>query len=487
MFNFNHWLNRFPGTNFHELNIDWLVEAVKALAKDYEEFTALNTINLGGPWDITKQYSKWTIVTTSSGDGYISIQPVPAGIQINNSDYWMKLYEFVTALGALTSRVDNLENTVSSQGLAITALQSALAPIPDKVESLIKEDWENRSVLFVGDSYLDGWNGSTNVKTYSDYMNDYLHYGHYYKASQGGAGFGTSVGAHYLTRLQSWVATQTTAVLNGITDVYVMGGYNDKDSTLTDIIEGSYGINQTVSYIRTQMPNAKITIGFLGRALYTPVAMTFAKMQNTVKAYRMGSIKAGVHYLEGSELCLHDYTLFSSDNIHPTSVGYNELGDYLTCLVLDKDFDYMYTDAAYGGIHVDFTGSDFSSMPCTVYQGITRQAVTLDSYGGSTTFATPIASWQAGYANEVYIGSFKTAATRNYFMPKYSVYMNVPVAVEHSGGIDNVDGVLIFNTAGEVRIALNALQDNSWNFKTFTNVTRILVGKGGVTIPIEYC
>lgn len=480
-------LNQFPYSDFHEMNLDWIIDKIKELANSFEEFKVLNTITFAGVWDISKNYPKFAIVSNASGDAYISNKPVPAGISLDNESYWMKLYNFVSALGTLTGRVTTLEGTVSNIAPRVTSLESSVSDLNPKVKSLVKEDWINRSVLFVGDSYLDGYNGSTSVKTYSDYINDYLHFGHYYKASQGGAGFGTSVGVHYLTRLQTWVNSQTSAVLNGITDVYIMGGYNDKDSSETDIITGTYGINNTVSYIKSKMPNAKITLGFLGRALYTPVAMTFAKMQSTVKAYRKGAIQAGVHYLEGSELCLHDYTLFSSDHIHPTSAGYNQLGDYLTCLMLDKDFDYMYTDSAYGGIQVDFTGTSFTQMPTTIYQGLTRNACTLDSYGGQYTFTAPIPSWQASYANEVNIGNFKTASTANYFMPKYSVYMNVPVAIQHSSGVSNVDGTIVFKSNGEIAIAINSLQSGSWNFNTFTNVSKIMIGKGTVNIPIEYC
>lgn len=487
-------LNQFPYSDFHEMNLDWIIEKFKELANSFEEFKVLNTITFAGVWDISKNYPMYAIVSDSNGNAYISNKPVPAGISLNNTEYWMKLYEFVSALGALTGRVTTLESTVSGHTTSINSLtnrmtsaESSITSNSNNIKALIKEDWSSRSVLFVGDSYLDGYNGSTSVKTYSDYINDYLHFGHYYKASQGGAGFGTSVSVHYLTRLQTWANSQTAAVLNGITDIYVMGGYNDKDSSESDIITGTYGINSTVSYIKSKMPNAKITLGFLGRALYTPVAMTFAKMQATVKAYRKGAIQAGVNYLEGSELCLHDYTLFSSDKIHPTSAGYNQLGDYLTCLLLDKDFDYMYTDSAYGGLQVDFTGSAFTQMPTTIYQGITRTACTLDSYGGQYTFSSPIASWQASYANEVKIGNFKTASTANYFMPKYSVFMNVPVAIQHSSGIANVDGVLVFKSNGDIAIAINSLQSGSWNFNTFTNVSKIMIGKGTVNIPIEYC
>lgn len=116
MFNVNHWLNRFPGTNFHELNIDWLVEAVKDIAKELEHFELVNQISYQGIWNITKNYPAWSIVTDNN-DGYISLQPVPYGINITNTDYWVKVANFSAELANLGTRViaaeadiDELEN-----------------------------------------------------------------------------------------------------------------------------------------------------------------------------------------------------------------------------------------------------------------------------------------------------------------------------------------------------------------------------------------
>ena len=487
------FIDKYPYTDFHELNLDWIIARIKELSNEYESFKALNTITYKGDWDITKQYPAWSVVADPvSHDGYLSLKAVPAGIDISNGDYWFLIYSYNSDLSTLDARVTALEGTVSNLSGRMTTAEGNITSLGNRLtaaESDIKaiRDWSQRSVLFIGDSYLTGYNGSTNVKTYADYINDYLNFKNYYKSAISGCGFGTSVGNYYLTAIENWLTGKSTAVKNSITDVFILGGYNDKDSSVDDIATGTYGINNTVAYIRANLPNAQITIGFLGRALYTPVAMTFAKMQRTVKAYRKGAIQQGAHYLEGSELCLHDYTLFSSDNIHPTSEGYNQLGDYLTCLLLGKDFDYMYTDSSFGGLNVDFTGSSFSALPTSIYQGITRNAVTLDSYGGQHTFTTPIASWQAAYSNEILIGNFKTGAQKNYFMPKYTVYMQVPVSIQHSGGVSNVNGVLAFTPDGDLKIAINALQSGSWNFETFTSVSKIMIGKGTVNIPIEYC
>ena len=147
----------------------------------------------------------------------------------------------------------------------------------------------------------------------------------------------------------------------------------------------------------------------------------------------------------------------------------------------------MYTDEAYNKINMDFTGSSFAASPVTFYQGITRQACTIDCYGGTYTFPTAISSWEASYANEILIGDFKNGDRANYFMPKYAVHMPVAVAIQHAGGCSNVDGIIAIKSDGTIKIAINAVQSGTWGFETFTNVTKIMIGKGTVNIPIEYC
>lgn len=482
------FIDKYPYTDFHELNLDWIIAQIKNLTQEMIGFEAANKISLGGVWDISKGYAAWTIVTDSNGNGYISTKPVPAGIDISNTSYWMKLYDFVTALGNIDGRVTSLEGAVSNlQGRMttaegnISALSTAVnTTLPNKIKAVT--DWSKRNVVFLGDSYLDGIN---NV-TFSDRINSNLHFNSYYKVSLGGSGFSTSLSNHYLTRLQTWVNSQSAAVKNSIDDIFIMGGYNDKGSTESDIINGAYGITATVNYIKSNLPNARITLGFIARALYSPY-MSYEQMNMVCTAYRKGATISGVHYLEGSELCLHDYSLFGSDGIHPTATGYQVLGDYLTGLMQNGDFDYIYNYIPVR-FNVD-TVAAFPNMPTTIYQTITREGVAIDSYGGQVTLTTPIESWTASYdqADELVIGTFKQTTAPNYFLPKNAIILQLPIAIQHDGGVSNVYGSMIFTHDGYVKMSLNELVDTSWNYRTFTNITKILIGRGTIVVPSDYC
>lgn len=81
------FLNQFPYSDFHEMNLDWIIKEVKRLTSEMDEFKAINEIVFMGEWNITIPYKKYSIVV-DGGYAYISIQPVPSGIPITDASYW---------------------------------------------------------------------------------------------------------------------------------------------------------------------------------------------------------------------------------------------------------------------------------------------------------------------------------------------------------------------------------------------------------------
>lgn len=86
----------FPYTNYHNLNLDWILKRFHDYEETLQNFVSLNTIKYADPfdWDITRQYSTNTIVMDPrTGIAYISVQPVPAGAQITDTDYWTPVFD----------------------------------------------------------------------------------------------------------------------------------------------------------------------------------------------------------------------------------------------------------------------------------------------------------------------------------------------------------------------------------------------------------
>ena len=95
--------DQFPYTNFHELNLDWILQALKELEHTIEQFVAINALKYADPiqWNITSQYEKNTIVIDpQTGTAYISVQPVPSGVALTNEDYWTVVFD----LGSFVTR-----------------------------------------------------------------------------------------------------------------------------------------------------------------------------------------------------------------------------------------------------------------------------------------------------------------------------------------------------------------------------------------------
>lgn len=87
---------RFPYTNFHELNAGWMLEVMKRLEEAWEQFTAGNSLSFADPltYDATKSYAKNTIVLDGNGNAYISLQAVPKGVAPGNQDYWLMVFDY---------------------------------------------------------------------------------------------------------------------------------------------------------------------------------------------------------------------------------------------------------------------------------------------------------------------------------------------------------------------------------------------------------
>ena len=115
------FFNKYPYTDFHELNLDWIIEALKRYTKELQDFVQINAIKYADPiqWDIQRQYEKNTVVIDPlNGTAYISVQAVPAGISLARTDYWTVIFDlslFITAANNnFTVRVEPAATTTAT-------------------------------------------------------------------------------------------------------------------------------------------------------------------------------------------------------------------------------------------------------------------------------------------------------------------------------------------------------------------------------------
>lgn len=148
----------FPYANFHELNLDWILQKLKELETEITNFVAINSVKYANPivWDITSQYETNTVVLDSSGNAYLSVQPVPAGVALDREEYWTKIGNF----SALWDSVRTAITPYDEQ-------HSTTASIDHKAGDWV---WVENDLLLItknitaGDKYVDGGNCTkTNV------------------------------------------------------------------------------------------------------------------------------------------------------------------------------------------------------------------------------------------------------------------------------------------------------------------------------------
>ena len=85
----------WPFTNMHELNLDWIMQQIMQQQTELQNFVSLNSIKYANPfqWSITSQYAQNTLVIDpQDGTAYLSIQPVPQGVQITDTEYWTPVF-----------------------------------------------------------------------------------------------------------------------------------------------------------------------------------------------------------------------------------------------------------------------------------------------------------------------------------------------------------------------------------------------------------
>lgn len=94
---YNH---EYPYVDLENANLDFILLTVKEYSEKVDNFIVMEQVKYAEPieWSIDTQYQKNTIVQYNNGETtYLSKQPVPAGILITDTDYWLRLADYAPA------------------------------------------------------------------------------------------------------------------------------------------------------------------------------------------------------------------------------------------------------------------------------------------------------------------------------------------------------------------------------------------------------
>ena len=216
-------IHKAPYTNFHDLNLDWIIDTLNDFNARLTDFVSLATIKYANPiqWDITSQYEANTVVVDSLGNAYLSVQPVPSGVSLDRTEYWTKIGNFDELFANVKKAI-----TPNDEGHSTTA--TAARAIDDLV-------WVNGALVRItramsaGDAYVQGSNCVTSS------TNEVLHYLlTAINAEQQAREDADTQLQNNVTQLQNNVAAINTALPHKI----------DKDTTgdLAQTVSGDYSI-----------------------------------------------------------------------------------------------------------------------------------------------------------------------------------------------------------------------------------------------------
>ena len=174
-----------------------------------------------------------------------------------------------------------------------------------------------KKYLFIGDSYGDGYSHDGNNSGWCEYLAEKmgLSSSQYEARHQGGSGFSNG---GFLARLNSATGT-------GFTDIVVLGGFNDYNST----VEGmENAISAFCARARALFPHATIHIGCVGwikagtgESAYQNWQEVRNEITGKVLPTYQNCNKYGAQYIAFSEYLLNDSLMTPTDGYHPGEAG----------------------------------------------------------------------------------------------------------------------------------------------------------------------
>ena len=198
-------IHKAPYTNFHDLNLDWIMEELNTFNAKLTNFVSLATIKYADPiqWGITSQYEANTVVVDSNGNAYMSVKPVPSGVSLDRVEFWTKIGNF-----------DELWADVKK---AITPIDEGHSPTATADRAVNDLVWVSGALVRVtramiaGDAYVPGSNCA------SSSTNEVLHY--LLTGFNEGLNAEKTARENADTQLQTAIGAETTARQNADTQL----------------------------------------------------------------------------------------------------------------------------------------------------------------------------------------------------------------------------------------------------------------------------
>ena len=210
----------------------------------------------------------------------------------------------------------------------------------------------NRKFLLIGDSYGTGYTPEGNVTSWCQLFKN--HFTNTIIKAENGYGFARPNYQFY--DLINSIDNDET-----ITDVIIMGGYNDL--SFQDEVEA--GIKRCITLIHEKFINVKNI--FIAMCSYSNNNQQSFNFYNLAIHYRNGALLNNAKFIENIQFVLHNTSrLMSSDGFHPNQKGQRYLGNNLISFINNKSLTINY----FSDLTLTFT-NDFSLYNRTDKENVT--------------------------------------------------------------------------------------------------------------------
>ena len=376
------YFNEFPNTRTYDSDLGWLISAVSKMQEDMEGMEKITYHDPIG-WNISTQYEKNTVVKDPLTDVlYLSSQPVPAGVSLTNTDYWIAIGDFSYTIQYLkdaictTDEGDSLTATRSYsvgdflwwsdklyKAIAVIHVGDAfgnnniqnvqIVNLLEDIQTIIDNDvaglqtkindlssatqWvqtKGKNIVWFGDSWTFGVGADDNDSRYSTLVSKRLGMTEY-NYSVGAAGF-TISGNTIADQITTASAGMTTAQKNNTAIVVIMGGVNDWRHNASSYTATTFSaeVRSVIYAAHAAFPNSKIVlaIGNTGYRLATNGYRYWIEYTNYHCAYGVAYpiqvIDNFINYLGPVE------GLFTADGLHPNNSAHALIAGKLSTAIM---------------------------------------------------------------------------------------------------------------------------------------------------------
>lgn len=311
-------------------------------------------------WSGTQGYEPLTIVAYQ-GNSYTSMQSVPAGIDIANTEYWVQTGNYNAQIEAYRKEVLAYDQRITDNADAIAEVMSDIEAetqariagdneLALRIDSLSKQtpvqDENGRDAVFIGDSFMAP---TASYPQKLAYFTAQLMGWTMYNYAYAGSGWVDEADASMSFYHQIQKAAQQISIPVADVDYIVIGGgFNDWNDPTPLTYDQLYSAAlQTIKEARAQFPNAQIIA----------IPMMFRNygvdthMHDLYSAIVAGIAASGVAVKVIKDAYMWQLGFKNVDGVHPTVALYKIMAQHVASKVMGGDVrtSRLYSQTLSGG------------------------------------------------------------------------------------------------------------------------------------------